>query len=509
MLTELKTKKLMPNKTIQFINNHLILVLASLFFIRTTYLFVNGLDLIGDETYYWDWSRQLDWCYYSKPPMIAWLMRLSTELGGHTTAIVRLPSVFLGTLFLAYFYATTKAIYNAQAAALALLILLATPINLIANFIMTIDAPLYCFWMMSLYYLHKALFNNSLHSWLWAGIATGLALLSKQAALLLPVMLAAYLLSDKQRQHLFKREFLLYLLPIIICAIPIILWNQQHDWVMFGHSKGHFVTEEKLTLLKRLEQGATFLLYQLLLITPVVTALLLINSFKYCLKLKQLPEQDQFLVWMGPILLLGIIALGFIQKVQGNWSMPFYFSGIILLSGQWQKGQWQKSLKYGLMLGYFMVTLTYALPVLIQAFNLQNTPVDPTFRFRHTQELISSIDAERKKVTPTEKPAFFLTLGHRYLASQLAFYLPDHPQVFRYEPTGEVVSQYEVWGGPVDYIGKSAYFVTELNEKAIPAELKAIFSSFRKVGEVVNPSNKNSVYSLYIAENLKAWPPKI
>ena len=86
MLTELKTKKLMPNKTIQFINNHLILVLASLFFIRTTYLFVNGLDLIGDETYYWDWSRQLDWCYYSKPPMIAWLMRLSTELGGHTTA---------------------------------------------------------------------------------------------------------------------------------------------------------------------------------------------------------------------------------------------------------------------------------------------------------------------------------------------------------------------------------------------------------------------------------------
>ena len=35
---------------------------------------VNGADLAGDEAYYWDWGRRPDWGYYSKPPMIGWMM---------------------------------------------------------------------------------------------------------------------------------------------------------------------------------------------------------------------------------------------------------------------------------------------------------------------------------------------------------------------------------------------------------------------------------------------------
>ena len=32
--------------------------------------FVRQFDLAGDEAYYWDWGRRLDWGYFSKPPMI-------------------------------------------------------------------------------------------------------------------------------------------------------------------------------------------------------------------------------------------------------------------------------------------------------------------------------------------------------------------------------------------------------------------------------------------------------
>ena len=498
----------MLTKTRLFINHHLFLTLAGVFLLRSSYLFINGLDLIGDEAYYWDWSRQLDWCYYSKPPMVAWLIRLFTELGGNTVAMVRLPTVVLGTVFLAYFYATTKAIYNAQTAALALLMVLATPANLIANFIITIDPPLYCFWMMSIYYLQHALFKGHLLSWFWAGLATGAALLSKQGALLIPLMLVSYLLTDKQHSVLFKREFLIYLFPIILCMIPLILWNQNHDWVMYGHSKGHFVTEESISLLKRLGQMLTVLLYQLLLLTPIIAVLLIIISFKLTIKLRELPAQEQFLVWMGPVLVLGFIALNGLQKTQGNWPMPFYFTAIILLSGQWQAGLWQKSVKYGLMLGYIFVTLTYALPVLIQTFNIQNTAIDPTYRFKHTQGFVNSIVAESQKQSIDAKPDFFLTVGHRYLTSQLAFYLPDHPQVYRYEDKGGVYSQYEVWPGPIQFIGKTAFVISELNGKNIPHELKDIFTHFRKVGEAVNPNDNTKVYTLFIGEGLKSWPAK-
>ena len=35
-------------------------------------------DFSGDEAEYWAWSRHLDWSYYSRGPLIAWLIRLAT-----------------------------------------------------------------------------------------------------------------------------------------------------------------------------------------------------------------------------------------------------------------------------------------------------------------------------------------------------------------------------------------------------------------------------------------------
>src|SRR5262249_18463378 len=32
------------------------------------------LDLSGDEAHYWEWSRHLDWSYYSKGPLVAYVI---------------------------------------------------------------------------------------------------------------------------------------------------------------------------------------------------------------------------------------------------------------------------------------------------------------------------------------------------------------------------------------------------------------------------------------------------
>ena len=49
---------------------------------RLVTLFVTPIGLYPDEAQYWLWSRVLDWGYFSKPPMIAWLIRATTALGG-------------------------------------------------------------------------------------------------------------------------------------------------------------------------------------------------------------------------------------------------------------------------------------------------------------------------------------------------------------------------------------------------------------------------------------------
>ncbi|MDP2903239.1 MAG: glycosyltransferase family 39 protein [Methylovulum sp.] len=498
---------MMLEKLLNFVGRYLVAVLAGIFVLRVGYLFICGLDLIGDESYYWDWSRRPDWCYYSKPPMVAWLIAVFTGLGGDYTAVVRLPAVVFGTVFLRFSYAAASAFYTPKAGALTVVLMLAMPFNVLVNFLMTIDSPLYCFWMMSLYYLHRALFDKDKTAWFWAGVTTGAAILSKQVALLMPLMLICFLLLDKQRHPLFKREFLLYLFPVMLGLMPIVLWNQQHDWVMFSHSKAHFYIRETVTLTTRLAQAGAFVLYQLLLASPVIFVLILIMTYKAGIAFNRLSPEEQFLMLMGPVLLIGILLLSLVQKVQGNWPMPFYFSALILLSGRWLAGVWKQPLKTGVALGFLMVLLTYALPVAIPRFNLQNTAIDPTYRFKHWQVVAEAIALARHQALPDTEKTFVIALGHRTLTSELAFYLPGQPTVYHYEGSGQIASQYEVWGWPEDAIGKSAFIVSEQAEAKVPDDLKSAFQRFRQLGTVANPTDAHSIsYYLFLGKNLRALP---
>src|SRR5262249_13193030 len=59
-----------------------------------------------DEAHYWDWSRHLDWSYYSKGPLVAYLIRAgcalagswSERLAGSDMLAVRLAAVLCGSL---------------------------------------------------------------------------------------------------------------------------------------------------------------------------------------------------------------------------------------------------------------------------------------------------------------------------------------------------------------------------------------------------------------------------
>ena len=53
---------------------------------RLIWLRLGGLDLYPDEAQYWLWSLTPDWGYFSKPPLIAWVIRATTLLLGDDEA---------------------------------------------------------------------------------------------------------------------------------------------------------------------------------------------------------------------------------------------------------------------------------------------------------------------------------------------------------------------------------------------------------------------------------------
>src|SRR2546428_2544384 len=46
-------------------------------------------QLLGDEAYYWEQARHLDWCYNEKGPLLAWMIAACCRMFGDTEWAVR------------------------------------------------------------------------------------------------------------------------------------------------------------------------------------------------------------------------------------------------------------------------------------------------------------------------------------------------------------------------------------------------------------------------------------
>lgn len=110
--------------------------------------FLCPYTLIEDEAHYWEWSRRLDWSYYSKGPGIAVLIRASTEFfhlfGMEKTELaVRAPAAIFGSvLVIAVGLLALRTTRNAHAGIIAAVLVLFTPAFQASALLMTIDPQL-------------------------------------------------------------------------------------------------------------------------------------------------------------------------------------------------------------------------------------------------------------------------------------------------------------------------------------------------------------------------------
>src|SRR5215204_1389273 len=81
------------------------------------------IDLSGDEAQYWDWSRRLDLSYYSKGPLVAYIIRASCAVFGDTMPAVRLPALVLGTGTLVVTYLLARKLFASDRVGLGAVLL--------------------------------------------------------------------------------------------------------------------------------------------------------------------------------------------------------------------------------------------------------------------------------------------------------------------------------------------------------------------------------------------------
>jgi len=197
-------------------------------------LFGGWVELMPEETYYWNYAQHLDYGYLDHPPMVAWLIRATTALFGQNEFGVRAGSILCGAITTVFVYRLTRNVYGDAAALSSVALTQALPFFFLSGLLMTPDAPLTAAWSACLYYLERALVTEEAGAWWRAGVALGVGLVSKYTILLLAVVAVTYVIVNPGPRR-WLRRFEPYLAALCALAVfaPVLIWNWQHEWASF------------------------------------------------------------------------------------------------------------------------------------------------------------------------------------------------------------------------------------------------------------------------------------
>ena len=434
---------------------------------RVHYLIsVCPFDLAPDEAHFWDWSQQLDWSYYSKGPLVAWLIRLSCELFGDTMLAVRLPAVICGSLLLAGLYTLTVQIHrNEKLAFLVVVLALTLPIIAAGSSLMTIDAPFMCAWMWALVFGFHAVFRQVPWAWPCAGACLMLGELAKYTMVLWVPCFGLFLLTTPTlRAHLRSVGFWFMTGIGALGGVPILLWNAQHDWVTLKHTQVHAGLDHDGGIRWLGPLGYLGAQFGVLLGFWFIAWLRAMWQHRPSVETR--PEL-RLLWWMSaPVFVFFWL---FSVKNGGgepNWPLAAYLSGMVLLAGwileQWHGViAWQRHMIQGGTVAFAAmgIVLTVAVhdmlplqPILLQlagpASEQRPMPlrrIDPTSRLRGWRYFAAEVDQLRAEL---EADGIQPVLGtERWTqTSELRFYCDGHPAVYCFGvKMGDRDSQYDLW----------------------------------------------------------------
>ncbi|MEM6534845.1 MAG: glycosyltransferase family 39 protein [Pseudomonadota bacterium] len=213
-------------------------LIGGLLAVRLLVVLVSPLELYADEAQYWRWGQTLDWGYYSKPPMIAWVIRSSTSLFGDSEAAIRLLAPVLHSLAAGMLYLLSRQMFGVRAGLITLVAYLLMPGIVLSSTIISTDGVLFPFWCAALYLFWQL--REGRAGWgqtLALGAAIGFGFLSKYAILYFGIGIALTALIDAPtRRAVISPKGAGVLAMALLILTPHIIWNIANAFETVGHT---------------------------------------------------------------------------------------------------------------------------------------------------------------------------------------------------------------------------------------------------------------------------------
>ncbi|MGG7646218.1 ArnT family glycosyltransferase [Rhodovulum sp. YNF3179] len=290
---------------------------------------LNATDLFVDESQYWLWGQSFDFGYYSKPPMIAWVIRLATEIGGSDAPFwVRVPGPVFHAATGLILMAVARRLHGDRVGAVTALAYVTLPLATAGSLVISTDTMLFPFFAGALFFWVRLLDRPAARDAVLGGLCLGLGFLSKYAAIyfLISAALAAALHREWRpgwgMAALFGAGFL-------VAAAPNLIWNIATGGSTVSHTldNADWVRDPAERAGLNLPGLAEFVAAQFLFFGPVVMGALLWSAWRWG-RGRAGRWEALMLVFALPVILI-ICGQALISRAYANWAAVAYLGGTL------------------------------------------------------------------------------------------------------------------------------------------------------------------------------------
>lgn len=402
---------------------------------RIGILIATPLNLGPDEAQYWSWSLAPAFGYFSKPPMIAWMIGASTAICGDGEACIRVTApLFHGATALLVFFAA-RALYDVRVGIWSGLTYALMPGTSFSSLLITTDVPLLFFWALALLAVAELRRAPNIAWSIALGAAMGLGLLSKYAMLYFPLGIAiAFLPTAEGRSLLLSRWSLIALAAAAAVFAPNVIWNALHGFATVGHtaSNANWGAEQLFNLRRAFE----FLAAQVGIIGPVA-AVIVVWGLTRGWRERRYDSADTLLLALSLPVLAVIAVQAFISRANANWAAPAFVALSILVCAWGIRRHQVKFLATNLAFNAILALMLGALavsPAFVAAVGQENS----VKRLRGWDEAGRSITS----VASSAPFAAILSDDREDMAS-LFYYARPRTQPLRMWPKQKIGNEYE------------------------------------------------------------------
>ena len=371
------------------------------------------LELSADEAQYWLWSNHLSWGYFSKPPLIAWLISFSNHVLGVSVFSIRiLAPIFHGITTIFIFYLAKEVSNKSQLTQfLSALTWLTLPIIGVGSFLMSTDTPLMLLWTIGLLSIFNAYKSEKHSTWLISGLISGISIYAKYAAFYMPLGLFLFYFMTYQSNSKIKFIHLfIFFSAFLLVSIPNLIWNMFNNFSTINHLSSNAVIDSPSY---SLSGSLDFIFSQLGVIGPIMFFVSILGIWK-TLKLK---DNFGLLIWFVLPVFIIMSIQGFFSEANANWSATA-LPGLSIICGHY--------LAKNFKVAFFAIFTNSLICLLIYLISLTGNLIffelksDPLRKLKGWQALSQDILDNTSK----EKSDIIL-VERRGIAAELMYYLRD------------------------------------------------------------------------------------